>query len=82
MRAERVYVVSILLGLAVAGLVGWQILSARDTDCFLRSIKIQIAQPAKSKHKKPLTELLEGCIPKTDKAKDKGKVIRPGFVGG
>jgi hypothetical protein len=43
MRAERVYVVSILVGLTVAGLVGWQILWAHDTDCFVRSVKISIA---------------------------------------
>jgi len=52
MRAERVYVVSILVGLTVAGLVGWQILSARDTDCFLRSINISIAHS---------TNLPKGC---------------------
>jgi hypothetical protein len=59
MKAERVYVVSILLGLTVAALVGWQVGSAKDTDCFLRSLDIQIAQSKKSK---PIAEALKGCL--------------------
>jgi hypothetical protein len=46
MKAERVYIVSILVGLAAAGLVGWQVLSAKDTDCFLRSVRTPIARSA------------------------------------
>ena len=61
MKAGRVYIVSILLGLTVAALVGWQILSAKDTDCFLRSLDIQIAQ---SKNSKPIAKVLKGCFPK------------------
>jgi len=61
MKAERVYIVSILLGLTVAALVGWQVLSAKDTDCFLRSLDIQIAQ---SKESEPIAEVLKGCLSK------------------
>jgi hypothetical protein len=61
MKAERMYIVSILLGLTVAALVGWQVLSAKDTDCFYRSLDIQIAQSKKSK---PIDEVLKGCLSK------------------
>jgi hypothetical protein len=61
MRAGRVYVVSILVGLTVAGIVGWQILSAKDTDCFRRSINIHVAQSKKSE---PIPDVLKGCLPK------------------
>jgi hypothetical protein len=68
MRAERVYVASILVGLTVAGLVGWQIVSARDTHCFLRSLNVRVAQP---KNSKPIRDVLKGCLPKDTASTDK-----------
>ena len=45
-KAERAYLMSVLLGLAVAALVGWRLFTADDTDCFRKSIEVRISPPA------------------------------------
>lgn len=63
--AGRGYIVGVLLALAAAALVAWQLSSAKDTTCFLKAVRAgSVTQPQREQREKK-KYLTEHCKSKT-----------------